>query len=94
VILLLSISDTDLVSARAAHDVVPCRCVNPARPLVDDLPGLVAGVDLADLVVVRLLGGRRARDGGLDALLAVPSLDVGEIAAGTPTRIARERGVA
>ncbi|TDD86563.1 cobaltochelatase subunit CobN [Actinomadura rubrisoli] len=66
-ILLLSTSDTDLLSARACG--ADFRLANPARVSVDDLPGLVEGTDL---VVVRLLGGRRAWEEGLDALLAGP----------------------
>jgi cobaltochelatase CobN len=66
VILLLSTSDTDLLSARASK--ADYRWANPARLLVEeDLPGLLAGVDL---VVVRILGGRRAWEDGLDAVLA------------------------
>ena len=64
-ILLLSTSDTDLLSARASG--ADYRLGNPARLGVDDLPPLLEGVDL---VVVRLLGGRRAWEEGLDALLA------------------------
>ncbi len=64
-ILLLSTSDTDLLSARAA--AVGYRLANPARTTVDDLPALLAGVRL---VVVRILGGRRAWEDGLDHLLA------------------------
>ncbi|BCB74161.1 cobaltochelatase subunit CobN [Phytohabitans flavus] len=64
---LLSTSDTDLLSARASG--APYRLANPARTAVADLPDLVDG---ADLVVVRLLGGRRAWEEGLDALLAGP----------------------
>ncbi|CAM3710589.1 cobaltochelatase subunit CobN [Kibdelosporangium persicum] len=66
-ILLLSTSDTDLLSARASG--AEFRLGNPARLGVDDLPALVDGVDL---VVVRILGGRRAWEEGLDALLAGP----------------------
>ncbi|GAA3391218.1 cobaltochelatase subunit CobN [Cryptosporangium minutisporangium] len=66
-ILLLSTSDTDLLSARASG--APYRLANPARTSVDDLPELLDGVDL---VVVRILGGRRAWEEGLDALLAGP----------------------
>ncbi|OUS95220.1 cobaltochelatase subunit CobN [Rhodococcus sp. NCIMB 12038] len=65
-ILLLSTSDTDLLSARASG--ADYRWANPARLLVEeDLPGLLAG---ADLVVVRILGGKRAWEEGLDAVLA------------------------
>jgi len=64
-ILLLSTSDTDLLSARASG--AEYRLANPARLHVDDLPGLLDGVGV---VVVRLLGGRRAWEDGLDALLA------------------------
>ncbi|GAA2336378.1 cobaltochelatase subunit CobN [Streptomyces cuspidosporus] len=66
-ILLLSTSDTDLLSARAAQSPVPYRLANPARLPLDDLPALLDG---AELVVVRLLGGVRAWQEGLDALLA------------------------
>ncbi|WP_405487571.1 cobaltochelatase subunit CobN [Streptomyces sp. NBC_00096] len=67
-ILLLSTSDTDLLSARAAADgPVPFRFANPSRLPLDDLPGLLDGVGL---VVVRLLGGLRAWQDGLDLLLA------------------------
>ncbi|MFI6909811.1 cobaltochelatase subunit CobN [Nonomuraea sp. NPDC050394] len=66
-VLLLSTSDTDLLSARASG--ADYRLGNPARLLTDDLPALVDGVDL---IVVRLLGGRRAWEEGLDALLAGP----------------------
>ncbi|MER5866480.1 cobaltochelatase subunit CobN [Kitasatospora sp. NPDC002040] len=68
-ILLLSTSDTDLLSARASAGPVPYRLGNPARIGVGDLPELLDGTDL---VVVRLLGGRRAWQEGLDALLAGP----------------------
>ncbi|MCC9307220.1 cobaltochelatase subunit CobN [Kitasatospora sp. RB6PN24] len=68
-ILLLSTSDTDLLSARAANGPVGYRLGNPARLRPEDLPELLEGTDL---VVVRLLGGRRAWQEGLDALLAGP----------------------
>ncbi|HLS78465.1 MAG TPA: cobaltochelatase subunit CobN [Nocardia sp.] len=73
-ILLLSTSDTDLLSARASG--ADYRLGNPARLLVDDLPALLDG---ADLVVVRILGGRRAWDEGLEALRAsgVPVVALG-----------------
>ncbi|MFG3495910.1 cobaltochelatase subunit CobN [Streptomyces sp. NPDC047928] len=66
-ILLLSHSDTDLLSARAADGPVAYRFANPSRLSPDELPTLLDGVDL---VVVRLLGGLRAWEEGLDLLLA------------------------
>ncbi len=63
-LLLLSTADTDLLAARAVTDpALPVRLGNPAR--------LDAPVDLdrISLIVVRLLGGRRAWE-GLDDLLA------------------------
>ncbi|MEU3049299.1 cobaltochelatase subunit CobN [Streptomyces sp. NPDC006984] len=66
-VLLLSTSDTDLLSARAAAGPVTYRFANPARLHLDDLPALLQG---ADLVVVRLLGGLRAWQEGVDLLLA------------------------
>lgn len=65
--LLLSTSDTDLLSARASQK--PWRLANPARTQVADLEGLL---DDVDLVVVRILGGKRAWEEGIDALLAGP----------------------
>ncbi|MFD7660062.1 cobaltochelatase subunit CobN [Actinosynnema sp. NPDC059797] len=66
-ILLLSTSDTDLLSARASG--ADYRLANPARTAPEDLPDLLRDVDL---VVVRILGGRRMWEEGLDALLAGP----------------------
>ncbi|MBT2366295.1 cobaltochelatase subunit CobN [Streptomyces sp. ISL-10] len=66
-ILLLSTSDTDLLSARAAAGPVAYRFGNPSRLPIDDLPALLEGTDL---VVVRLLGGLRAWQEGIDLLLA------------------------
>lgn len=66
-ILLLSTSDTDLLSARAAEGPVRYRFANPSRLPLDRLPELLDGTEL---VVVRLLGGIRAWQEGLDALLA------------------------
>ncbi|AEW98510.1 cobaltochelatase subunit CobN [Streptantibioticus cattleyicolor] len=66
-VLLLSTSDTDLLSARAAGGPVRYRFANPARLPLDGLPDLLDGVAL---VVVRLLGGVRAWQDGLDLLLA------------------------
>ncbi|WP_039798364.1 cobaltochelatase subunit CobN [Nocardia araoensis] len=64
-IVLLSTSDTDLLSARASG--ADYRWGNPARLLVEDLPGLLDG---ADLVIVRILGGKRVWEDGLEALRA------------------------
>lgn len=71
-LLLLSHSDTDLLSARAANAAsagvpVEYRFANPARLPLAELPGLLDGVDL---VVVRLLGGLRSWEDGLDAVRA------------------------
>ena len=66
-ILLLSTSDTDLLSARASGAAF--RLANPSRTAVEDLPGLADGVDL---VVVRILGGYRDWQEGFDALLRLP----------------------
>ncbi|GAB3247709.1 cobaltochelatase subunit CobN [Kineosporia babensis] len=63
-VLLISTSDTDLLSARASK--LPYRLANPNRVTVDDLDGLLEGVAVA---VVRLLGGTRAWEDGLAALL-------------------------
>ncbi|MQY17233.1 cobaltochelatase subunit CobN [Nocardia macrotermitis] len=73
-ILLLSTSDTDLLSARASG--AEYRLGNPARLLPDDLPALLDG---ADLVVVRVLGGRRAWEQGLETVRAsgVPVVALG-----------------
>ncbi len=62
-LLLLSTADTDLLAARAVEDpALPLRLANPARTGQVDLDGV-------RVVLVRLLGGRRAWD-GLDGLLA------------------------
>ncbi|MEV6929159.1 cobaltochelatase subunit CobN [Dactylosporangium sp. NPDC051485] len=64
-ILLLSTSDTDLLSARASG--AEYRLANPSRTAVEDLAGLAEG---AELIVVRFLGAYRDWADGLDALLA------------------------
>lgn len=61
-IVLLSTSDTDLLSARASG--APYRLANPSR--TPDPTSLLAD---ADVIVIRLLGGRRAYEEGLDLLL-------------------------
>ena len=64
-LLLLSTADTDLLAARAVQaPALDLRLANPVR--VDDPAALLDGVRL---VVVRLLGGRRAWD-RFDALVA------------------------
>ncbi|NUP42475.1 MAG: cobaltochelatase subunit CobN, partial [Streptomyces sp.] len=73
-VLLLSTADTDLLAARATAGY---RIANPSR--VDprtELPALLEGADLA---VVRLLGGRRAWEEGVAAVVAsgVPSVLLG-----------------
>ncbi|MEQ3552464.1 cobaltochelatase subunit CobN [Pseudonocardia nematodicida] len=62
-ILLLSTSDTDLLSARASG--ADYRLANPNRVLHDELAAMA---DAADVVVVRVLGGYRYFEDGLDLL--------------------------
>ncbi|SFW71203.1 cobaltochelatase subunit CobN [Amycolatopsis australiensis] len=64
-ILLLSTSDTDLLSARSSDG--DYRLGNPARLDVAELPGLLDGVKI---VVARILGTPRTWADGLDALRA------------------------
>lgn len=78
-ILLLSTSDTDLISARSSGKNY--RWANPSRLLDHELPELLAD---ASIVVVRILGGYRAWQAGIDAVTAsgVPTVLVsGEQAA-------------
>ncbi len=63
-LLLLSTADTDLLAARASG--AGYTLANPARVLLDELPGLLHG---SDVVVVRLLGGRRSWEQGLELVL-------------------------
>jgi cobaltochelatase CobN len=65
VILLLSTSDTDLLSARSSEHEY--RLGNPSRLDVAELPGLLDGVQI---VVARILGTPRSWQDGLDALRA------------------------
>ncbi|MCK7637077.1 cobaltochelatase subunit CobN [Corynebacterium sp. P7202] len=81
-ILLLSTSDTDLLSAKSANESteVEYRFANPNGLSTEMLDGHLAD---ADLVIVRLLGGRRAWEDGLDHILrsGVPAVVVsGELA--------------
>ncbi|ONI69499.1 cobaltochelatase subunit CobN [Kribbella sp. ALI-6-A] len=64
-LLLLSTADTDLLAASQAQ--AGWKVANPARVEVAELPALLDGVEV---VVVRLLGGRRAWEEGLDAVIA------------------------
>ncbi|MCB9410923.1 MAG: cobaltochelatase subunit CobN, partial [Mycolicibacterium sp.] len=64
-VLLLSTSDTDLMTGRATG--VPFRLANPSRLVDGELPDLLGD---ADLVVVRVLGGYRAWPDGIDACAA------------------------
>ncbi|CPR04719.1 cobaltochelatase subunit CobN [Mycobacterium bohemicum DSM 44277] len=64
-VLLLSTSDTDLISARSSGKNY--RWANPSRIADEELPDLLAG---AEIVVVRILGGYRAWQRGIDAVLA------------------------
>ena len=64
-LLLLSTADTDLLAA--AEAVAGWTVANPARLDLDGLAPLLAA---AEVVVVRLLGGRRAWEEGLDAVIA------------------------
>jgi cobaltochelatase CobN len=65
VILLLSTSDTDLLSARSSE--AGYRLANPARLDVAELPELLDG---AQIVVVRILGSARIWQEGLDTVRA------------------------
>ena len=64
-LLLLSTADTDLLAAAEAD--AGWTVANPARLDLDGLAPLLAA---AEVVVVRLLGGRRAWEEGLDAVIA------------------------
>ena len=64
-ILLISTADTELLAAAASG--AGYLTANPARTAADDVTGLAAR---ADLVVLRLLGGRQAWPQGVAALTA------------------------
>lgn len=64
-VLLLSTSDTDLITARSSG--ARYRWANPARLVDGELADLLAG---SDAVVVRILGGYRAWEDGIDAVRA------------------------
>jgi cobaltochelatase CobN len=64
-VLMLSTADTELLAARGSGALY--RTANPARIDATGLPALLNGVGV---VVLRLLGGRRAWPQGVDALAA------------------------
>src|SRR6185369_4321398 len=72
-VLLLSTSDTGLITARASG--AGYRWANPSRLVDGELEELLAG---ADVVVVRILGGYRAWEDGIEAVAAsgVPAVVV------------------
>lgn len=72
-VLLLSTSDTDLITARSSG--ARYRWANPARLVDGELGDLLAAADVA---VVRILGGYRAWQDGIDAVVAsgVPTVVV------------------
>ena len=72
-VLLLSTSDTDLITARASGAAY--RWANPARLVDGELDELLRGADVA---IVRILGGYRAWEDGIDAVVAsgVPTVVV------------------
>ena len=63
--MLLSTSDTDLISARSSGKNY--RWANPARLSDEEMPDLLAD---AAIVVVRILGGYRAWQSGIDTVIA------------------------
>ena len=81
-VLLLSTADTELLAARGSGALY--RTANPARVDPVGLPTLLDGVSV---VVLRLLGGRRAWPEGVDSVLAsgIPAVLLGGEAARTPS---------
>ena len=68
-VLLLSTSDTDLITARASG--APFRWANPARLAAGELAELLGGApEPPSVVLVRLLGGYRAWPDGIDSIAA------------------------
>ncbi|WP_349239806.1 cobaltochelatase subunit CobN [Patulibacter sp. SYSU D01012] len=73
VLALLTTADTEILAAAAALDDLPedfpaVRCANPAQ--AGDPAALVDDLDGARVVLIRLLGGRRAWEAGFDLLHA------------------------
>jgi cobaltochelatase CobN len=75
-VLLLSTSDTDLITARASGALY--RFANPSRLVDGELRDLLAGPNAPDIVVIRILGGYRSWQGGIDTVVAsgVPTVVV------------------
>jgi cobaltochelatase CobN len=75
-VLLLSTSDTDLITARASGAIY--RFANPSRLVDGELGDLLAGPNAPDIVVVRILGGYRSWQDGIDTVVAsgVPTVVV------------------
>ncbi|SCX19739.1 cobaltochelatase subunit CobN [Mycolicibacterium fluoranthenivorans] len=74
-VLLLSTSDTDLITARASG--AEYRWANPSRLLEDELDAeLTTLLDGVDVVIVRILGGYRSWQQGIDAIIGsgVPTI--------------------
>ena len=71
-VLLLSTSDTDLITARASG--AEYRWANPSRLIDGELADLLAGADLA---VVRVLGGYRTWQDDIDAVERNVLVDTG-----------------
>src|SRR5918996_3376521 len=63
-VLLLSTSDTDLITARSSG--ARYRWANPSRLVAGELEELLDGADLA---VVRILGGYRSWQEGIDTVV-------------------------
>ena len=64
-VLLVSTSDTDLITARASG--ADYRWANPSRLVSGELDEQLAG---ADIIVIRILGGYRAWQDGIDTVFA------------------------
>ncbi|MCV7256352.1 cobaltochelatase subunit CobN [Mycobacterium hackensackense] len=74
-VLLLSTSDTDLITARASS--AEYRWANPSRLLEDELDAeLTTLLDGVDVAIVRILGGYRSWQQGIDAIIGsgVPTI--------------------
>ena len=75
-VLLLSTSDTDLITARASG--AGYRWANPSRLVDGELEELLTGPDVPDIAVIRILGGYRAWQDGIDTVVGsgVPTVVV------------------